>query len=222
MTVDRLRTGFRDRVEAGDELATALGEFQGRTDITVLGVARGGLPVAARVAAALMAPLDVAVVRKLGFPGQPELAMGAIGPGGVRVMNAEVMSVYPVPSKVVEATAKREQVELERRERLYRDGRPAADLRGRTIVIVDDGLATGSTMLAAVASVRAQAPASIVVAVPVSSNSARRAVEAVADRVVCLISTDFFFAVGQWYEDFSQTTDEDIQWLLERNHGVRA
>lgn len=210
----RASAGFSDRYQAGDQLAQALSDYAGRADVIVLGIARGGLAVAARVAAALGAPLDVAVVRKLGYPGQPELAMGALGPGGVRVMNADVMESYPVPAQAVEAVARKEQVELERRERRYRGERPAADLRGRTVLIVDDGLATGSSMLAAVAAVRAQAPATLVVAVPVTSEGARRAVERVADRFVCLISTDHFFAVGEWYQDFAQTTDEDVQRLL--------
>lgn len=183
-------------------------------DVTVAGIARGGVPVAAEVAAALGAPLEVAVVRKLGYPGQPELAIGAIGPAGVRVMNAELMNRYPVARAVIERSVETERVELERRERRYRNGRPPRDLRGRTVIVVDDGLATGSTMLAAVAGVRAQSPASVVVAVPVASVSALRAVGAVADDVVALVSSDFFGAVGQWYADFTQTTDDEVCRLL--------
>lgn len=215
MILDAMRPRFHDREQAGDQLARLLQEYRDRPDVAVLGIARGGLPVAARVAAALGAPLDVLVVRKLGFPGQEELAMGAIGPGGVRVLNPEVLREYPVPEAAIEAAVRRERAELERRERTYRAGRPPLQLAGRTAIIVDDGLATGSTMRAAVAAVRAQRPAAVVVAVPVAAESSRRALEAAADRVVCVLGAELFFAVGQWYEDFSQTTDEDVRRLLE-------
>lgn len=211
----RAEARFRDRAAAGDELARALGEYAGRDDVAVLGVARGGVAVAARVAAALGAPLDVVVVRKLGFPGQPELAVGALGPGGVRVMNPEALAQYRGPAEVIEATASREQAELERRELLYRSGRPPAGVRGRTVIIVDDGLATGSTVLAAVRSLRAQAPRAIVVAVPVSSTSALRTLAGVADRVLCLVASELFSSVGEWYGDFGQTTDSDVRTLLD-------
>ena len=205
---------FRDREQAGDRLAAVLEDYRGRPGVVVLGIARGGLPVAARVASALGAPLDVLVVRKLGYPGQEELAMGAVGPGGVRVLNAEVMASYPVPRAVLEATVKREQAELERRELAYRSGRPPLELRGRTVVVVDDGLATGSTMRAAVAAVRAQSPAEVVIAVPVAAESSRQALAGEADRVACVLSSDAFFAVGEWYDDFSPTTDDDVRRLL--------
>lgn len=220
--------GFRDRVDAGERLAAALSAYAGRSDVVVLGIARGGVPVAACVAHALHAPLDVVVVRKLGFPGQEELAMGAIGPGGVRVLNPEVVAELPDPDAAVEAAVAREQVELERRERAYRAGRPPAVLAGRTAIVVDDGLATGSTMRAAVEAVRAQGAREVVVAVPVAADSSRRRLEPACDRLVCLLSTDLFFAVGQFYADFAATTDDDVRRLLEASstppaaHGALA
>jgi len=206
---------FYDRRDAGRALAARLENLKGRTDVVVLGLPRGGVPVAYEIARVLAAPLDVFLVRKLGLPEHPELAMGAIASGGVRVLNEDVVSWYRVPAGVLESVAKEEQAELDRRERTYRDGRTAPDLRDRVVVLVDDGLATGSTMLAAVRAVRSHAPARVVVAVPVGSADTCREFQKVADEVVCALTPARFSAVGQWYVDFSQTTDEEVGALLD-------
>jgi putative phosphoribosyl transferase len=208
------RHPFRDRRDAGAELATHLDHFRARDDVVVLALPRGGVPVGYEVARALAAPLDVFLVRKLGLPGHPELAMGAIASGGVRVLNEEVVSWYRIPKAAIEYVARDERAELERRARAYRNGRPLADLRGRVVVLVDDGLATGSTMRAAVAAVRAQGPSRIVVAVPIGSPETCREFAEVADEIVCARAPDDFTAVGQWYVDFSQTSDEEVRDLL--------
>jgi predicted phosphoribosyltransferase len=208
------RLPFADRREAGAELAKRLGQFNGRRDVVVLALPRGGVPVAYEVARALGAPLDVFLVRKLGLPGYRELAMGAIASGGVRVLNTDVVEWYKIPSTVIDQVAREEQAELERREREYRDGRKPPELRDRTVLLVDDGLATGSTMKAAVQAVRAYQPARIVVAVPVGSPDTCREFSDVADEIVCARAPEQFSAVGQWYRDFSQTTDEEVRELL--------
>jgi len=208
---------FRDRVEAGQllgrEVARRIGK---REDIIVLGLPRGGVPVAFHVAQALDAPLDVFIVRKLGVPGHEELAMGAIASGGVRVLNRDVLSYVPIPQKTIDAVAAREEQELQRRERSYRGARPPLELRGRTVVIVDDGLATGSTMRAAIAAVRKMEPQAIVVAVPVAAPQTCEEFRREVDEMVCLRTPDPFQAVGLWYDDFSQTTDEEVHDLIER------
>ena len=208
---------FRDRDDAGRQLGRALAEKLGkRDDLIVLGLPRGGVPVAAHVADALGAPLDVFIVRKLGVPGHEELAMGAIASGGVRVMNRDVLDYVPVSQKSIDAVAQREQRELERREREYRGARPPLDVRGKTVIVVDDGLATGSTMRAAVAALRKMEPRAVLVAVPVAARSTcddfRR--EGGVDDIVCLRTPEPFQAVGLWYEDFGQTTDEEVHELL--------
>ena len=205
---------YRDRRHAGVALARHLANVKGR-DVVVLALPRGGVPVAFEVARALDAPLDVFVVRKLGLPGHPEFAMGAIASGGVRVLNDEVVRLYRVPQRAVEAIAQEERTELERRERVYRRQRPPLDVRGRTVVLVDDGLATGSTMKAAVEAARALGPARIIVAVPVGSPETCREFAAIADEIVCARAPEQFAAVGQWYDDFRQTTDEEVRELLE-------
>jgi putative phosphoribosyl transferase len=205
---------YQDRRSAGVELASRLDKLKGRRDVVVLALPRGGVPVAYEVARALDAPLDVFLVRKLGVPAHRELAMGAIASGGVRVLNADVISWYRVPEAAIEAVAREEQAELERREREYRVGHPAAELDGRIVVLIDDGLATGSTMKAAVEAVRARAPARIVVAVPVGSPDTCREFAGLADEVVCARAPDHFAAVGEWYLDFSQTTDSEVRDLL--------
>jgi putative phosphoribosyl transferase len=207
---------FRDRTEAGQVLAGLLAHYRGRPDVIVLGLPRGGVPVAAEVASGLGAPLDVFVVRKLGVPGHDELAMGAIASGGVRVVNRSVVDGLRIGEDVIEKVAARELKELERRDAAYRDGRPPPDVRGKVVVVVDDGLATGSTMRAAVSALRAQQPSRIVVAVPVGSAATCHELEAEADEVVCARIPADFHAVGQWYEDFSPTTDEQIRSLLSR------
>jgi erythromycin esterase-like protein/predicted phosphoribosyltransferase len=208
---------FRDRNEAGRLLATKLAAYANRPDVVVLALPRGGVPIAYEVAVALGAPLDVFLVRKLGVPGYEELAMGAVATGGVRVLNDQVVDRLRIPSYVIDAVAAREQQELTRRERLYRGGRPPPSVRGRTVILVDDGLATGATMHAAVKALRQQQPARIVVAVPTASREVCDELKAEADEVICAITPDPFHAVGRWYEDFSQTTDEEVRDLLARS-----
>jgi predicted phosphoribosyltransferase len=180
----------------------------------VLALPRGGVPVAYEVAAVLNAPLDIFLVRKLGVPGQEELAMGAIATGGVRVLNNEIVNYLGIPDKVIDAVAMEEERELERRERLYRGDRPAREVRGRLAILIDDGLATGSTMRAAAIALRQQQPASIVVAVPVASNQTCDQFRTEVDNVICAVTPEPFHAVGLWYEDFTQTTDEEVRDLL--------
>jgi putative phosphoribosyl transferase len=206
---------FQNRRDAGRALAAMLDEYANRRDVLVLGLPRGGVPVAFELATALRAPLDVFVVRKLGVPGHEELAMGAIATGGVRVLNEDVVQSLGIPQAVINAVAAAEQKELQRREQLYRGGRPAPEVRGRTIILVDDGLATGSTMRAAVAAVRQQRPARIVVAVPVGAPSTCDEFRADVDQIVCGFTPEPFYGVGQWYEDFSQTSDEEVRELLD-------
>ena len=207
---------YKDRRHAGQELAGLLRHLENRPDVVVLALPRGGVPVAYEVACAINAPLDVFLVRKLGVPGQPELAMGAIASGGVRVLNDELVRALRIPAPTIDAIAAAEGAELERRERLYRTGHQRIALRDRTVVLVDDGLATGSTMKAAVQAVRADAPARVVVAVPVGAAETCYALAAIADEVVCGCSPMGFLAVGQWYQDFSQTTDDEVKELLEQ------
>ena len=207
---------FADRSEAGRVLASKLGEFSGRNNVVVLALPRGGVPVGYEVARALRAPLDVFVVRKLGTPGQEELAMGALAPGGITVLNREVIQALGIAQQTIEAVVTREQHELERREREYREGRPAASIRGNIAILVDDGLATGSSMRVAAKALRKEAAAQIVVAVPVASPSTCAEFEAEVDKVVCATTPEPFWAVGQWYRDFSQTTDEEVRELLAR------
>ncbi len=204
---------FADRKEAGRALAAALARLQ-ELDPVVLGLPRGGVPVAYEVAQALAAPLDVFVVRKLGVPWQPELAMGAIASGGVVVRNESVLAGMGDADEALERVKARELAELERRESVYRGGRPAVPLVGRTVIVVDDGLATGSSMKAAVKALRRAGVARIVVAVPVGPPDTCRQLEALADDVVCLERPAMFMAVGQWYEDFGQTQDEEVSELL--------
>lgn len=203
---------FRDRQDGGRRLAERLGPIPG--DVLVLGLPRGGIPVAYEVARSLQAPLDVFVVRKLGVPGQEELAMGAIATGNVRVVNRDVVDALRIPPRVLDEVAESEARELERRERSYRDGRPAPSVAGKTVILVDDGLATGSTMRAAVAALRQLGPARIVVAVPVAAASTCQDLRAEVDDVVCLATPEPFLAVGRFYEDFSQTTDDEVRALL--------
>jgi len=207
---------FRDREEAGRRLARRLSDLAGRHDLLVLGIPRGGVPVAYEVARALRAPLDVIVVRKLGVPGAEELAMGAIASGGVRILNERVLGEIAVPKKVIDQVTARELAELHRRERAFRGSRPPHDPRGRTVVVVDDGLATGSTMRAAITALGQRGPASIVVAVPVGATSTCRSIAHLVDRLECVIESPEFLAVGEWYDKFGQTTDEEVRQLLEQ------
>ncbi len=212
----RLRRPFHDRRDAGRFLATKLSDYADRSDVLVLALPRGGVPVAYEVAQALHAPLDVFLVRKLGVPGHEELAMGAIASGGVRVLNEQLVQSLHIPPSAVEAVVAREQRELARRERAYRDDRPPPDVRGRTCILVDDGLATGSTMRAAAAALRCEAAASIVIAVPVAPVETCEELQTEADRIICAVMPEPFYAVGLWYEDFTQTTDEEVYDLLAR------
>jgi predicted phosphoribosyltransferase len=211
------REPFRDRRHAGVELARRLAHLKGRNDVVVLALPRGGVPVAHEVAHALDVPLDIFVVRKIGMPGHPEYAIGAIASGGVRVLSDDVVRRYQVPQDLIDATIRQEQAELERREREYRDGRQLIELRDRTVILIDDGLATGSTMKAAAQAVRAHRPARIVVAVPVGSSATCREFAEIVDEIVCASAPEYFAAVGEWYRDFSQTTDEEVRRLL-REH----
>lgn len=211
---------FSDRREAGVELATKLRHYAGRNDVVVLALPRGGVPVAFEVAEELDAPLDIFIVRKLGMPGHPEYAMGAIASGGVRVLSEDIVRAYGIPQSTIDAIAREEQKELERRELQYRKNAALTELRGRIIILVDDGLATGSTMRAAVQAVRQHRPARVVVAVPVGAPSTCDEFADVTDETVCARTPAPFSAVGLWYRDFSQTTDEEVETLL-REHAVR-
>jgi putative phosphoribosyl transferase len=212
---------YADRHEAGRDLASRLVSYRGRNDVVVLALPRGGVPVAFEVAQALDAPLDVFVVRKLGMPGHEELAMGAIASGGIRVLNEDVVRWANIPDRAIEAVSRHERVELERREREYRQGRPATPLGNKTVILVDDGLATGSTMRAAVKAVRGHHPQRVIVAVPVGAPDTCEQLADVADEAVCARTPEPFSAVGLWYRDFSQTTDEEVRALLQR-HAARA
>lgn len=205
---------FRDRYEAGRRLAAALSPYAGRPNLLVLALPRGGVPVGYEVARALGAPLDVMLVRKLGVPGHEELAMGAIASGGIRVVSDEVVAAFNIPDRVIAAVAAQEEEELWRRERLYRGDRPAADVRGRTVILVDDGLATGASMRAAAQALRAQQPERLVVAVPVAPPETCVSLRQEADDVVCALAPEPFLAVGNWYDDFSQTSDDEVRELL--------
>jgi len=205
---------FRDRADAGRHLLSRLGAYQGRPDVVVLGLPRGGIPVGYEVARGLGAPLDVFVVRKLGVPGQEELAMGAIATGGVRVVNRDVVDALHIAPDVLDRAAAQELRELERRERSYRGDRPEPKVEGRTVILVDDGLATGSTMRAAVQALRQQRPARIVVAVPVAAFATCEELRREVEEVVCFATPEPFMAVGRFYDDFSQTTDEEVHDLL--------
>ena len=205
---------FRDRTEAGRVLATYLTAYADRPDVLVLALPRGGVPVAYEVARALRAPLDGFLVRKLGVPGREELAMGAIASGGVCVLNTDVLRMLSIPPRVVDNVAARERRELARRERAYRDGRPPPEVRDRVTILVDDGLATGSTMRAAVTALRQEQPRRIVVAIPVASPDTCRELRREVDELVCAETPEPFFGVGWWYQDFRQTTDDEVHDLL--------
>ena len=205
---------FSDRREAGRVLGERLKDYKDRADVVVLALPRGGVPVAYEVAEELHAPLDVFIVRKLGVPGHEELAMGAIASGGVRVLNEEIVSQLGLPGAAIDRIAQRELEELKRREREYRDDQPPPDVRGKTVILIDDGLATGSTMRAAAMALRRMNPAKLVIAVPAAAPETCEAFRDEVDEVICAITPDPFYAVGVWYEDFSQTSDEEVRELL--------
>jgi putative phosphoribosyl transferase len=206
---------FRDRAQAGRVLAERLAQYAGRDDVLVLGLPRGGVPVAAEVARALGAPLDVFLVRKLGLPGQEELAMGALASGGALVLNEELVEALRLPPSLIEQVARREEEELRRRVELYRGARPPPEVAGKTVVLVDDGLATGSTMRAAVAALRRLEPARIVVAVPTAPVSTCEELRPEVDELICARTPQPFYAVGVWYENFDQVGDDEVRELLE-------
>lgn len=207
---------FSDRSEAGRLLSERLMDYAGRTDVVVFALPRGGVPVAFEVAKALHTPLDVFLVRKLGVPGNPELAMGAIASGNVRVLNEEVIAALGISSEVVETVTAQEQMELERREKLYRGAYEPSEISGKIVILVDDGIATGSTMRSAIRAARAQDPDRLIVAVPTIAADTFHRLQLEVDKLVTLMAPESFYAVGQWYEDFAQTTDEEVTDLLER------
>jgi len=207
---------FRNRTDAGRQLAEKLAAYANRPDVLVLALPRGGVPVAFELARAFGAPLDVFLVRKLGVPGYEELAMGAVATGGVRVLNDEIVRGLGISEHEIDAVVAREMRELSRRDRLYRGDRPPSDVAGRTVILVDDGLATGATMRAAVQALRRQQPGRIVAAVPTASPDTCQVLKAEADDVICAITPEPFFAVGHWYDDFTQTTDDEVRELLAR------
>jgi putative phosphoribosyl transferase len=209
-----METGYRDRHDAGKRLAKLLSAYAHHPDVLTLALPRGGVPVAYEVARALKVPLDVFTVRKLGVPGHEEFAMGAIASGGMRVLNNDALRALHIPERVVEEVVTREQRELERREQLYRDGRPPPDVRGRTVILIDDGLATGATMRAALRALREQQPARLIVAVPVAAPPTCLELLDEADDVICAFTPDPFFAVGLWYQNFEQTSDQEVHDLL--------
>lgn len=206
---------FKDRRDAGKKLAQKLAAYAGQQNGLILALPRGGVPVAYEVALALAIPLDIFIVRKLGVPGREELAFGAIASGGIRVLNGDVVRMLSIPDEIINFVAKRELQELRRRETLYRGNRPFPEVRDRTVILIDDGLATGASMRAAVAGLRTQHPARIVIAVPTASPEACEAFRLEVDEVVCAITPELFYGVGRWYEDFSQVMDEEVRVLLE-------
>ncbi len=210
---------FTDRRHAGRILAQKLSAYTGQTDVIVLALPRGGVPVAYEVALALNAPLDIFLVRKLGLPGREELAIGAIASGGIRVLNEDIIRVLGVPEEVINIVARNELQELQRREHNYRGDRPAPELHDRKVILIDDGLATGASMRAAVVGVRAQHPARIVIAVPAASPELCNAFQFEVDEMVCAMTPEPFYGLSRWYEDFSQTTDAEVRMFLEQaNH----
>jgi putative phosphoribosyl transferase len=213
---------FLDRRDAGRQLAEELSGYAGDSSVLVLGLPRGGVPVAYEVACALHAPLDVLVVRKLGAPGHRELAMGAIASGGLRVLNLDVIGALGISPAAVELAAVHESLELERQQHAYRGDAPGTELAGRNIIVVDDGLATGSTMRAAIGALRQSKPAAIIVAAPVAAAETARTLREFADHVVCLSTPPDFHAVSNWYEDFSQTTDEEVRNMLQGERSTRC
>lgn len=208
-------SAFRDRRDAGKKLARALSHYADRSDVTIFALPRGGVPVAYEVALALGAPLDIYIVRKLGLPGREELAIGAIGSGGVRVLNEDVVRILNVPSEVINIVVQRELQELQRREHTYRGDRIAPEVHDRTVILIDDGLATGASMRAAVIGLRAQKPARIVIAVPTAAREVCDAFQFNVDEMICLTTPEPFYGVSQWYEEFAQIEDEEVRVLLE-------
>ena len=206
---------FLDRHEAGQRLALKLKAFENRSNVVVLGLPRGGVPVAYEVAKAIDAPMDILIVRKLGLPGHEELAIGAIASGGIRILNEDIVDTLAIPEAIINHVTEREQLELQRREGQYRRNRPPLEVRGRIVILIDDGLATGASMLAAVRAVDSRQPAQVLVAVPAASIQAIHMLQREVDQVIYALAPEPFEGVGKWYEDFSQTTDQEVQLLLE-------
>jgi predicted phosphoribosyltransferase len=206
---------FRDRREAGRILAQKLSAYANRSDVTIFALPRGGVPVAYEVALALNAPLDIYIVRKLGLPGREELAIGAVASGGVRVLNEDIIYALGIPDELINVVAQRELQEVERREHEYRGDRPAPDVHDRTVILIDDGLATGASMRAAVVGLRSRHPARIVIAVPTAAPETCNAFYFKVDEIVCAMTPEPFYGVGRWYKNFSQTTDEEVRMLLQ-------
>ncbi|MGZ5536984.1 MAG: phosphoribosyltransferase [Chthoniobacterales bacterium] len=218
-----MRTHFRDREEAGELLAEELKSFADHDDVIVLALPRGGVPVGAQIAKHLHLPLDVFLVRKLGLPGYPELAMGAIASGGARALNMDVFHSVHIPREMFDDVVAREQEELARREKAYRDDLPPPHVKGKTVILVDDGIATGSTMMAAIGALRKLHAGKIVVAAPVIAESTLNQIKHAADKVVVILVPELFYGVGGVYEDFSQTTDSQVRELLaQNNHATPA
>lgn len=211
-----IRRLFWNRKQAGERLAKRLMGYADREDVLILALPRGGVPVGFEIARVLHAPLDVFVVRKLGTPGQEELAMGAIAPGGIRELNRDIVDTLMISDETLEMIVRQEQAELERREKAYRGDRPRPEIRGKTVILVDDGLATGASMRAAVHAIRTMSPEKIIVAVPVGAVDTCKDFRNLADEIVCLEKPEPFYGVGAWYEDFSQTSDEEVREFLDR------
>lgn len=205
---------IKDRTQAGKELAAQLKSYANRDDVIVLGLPRGGVPVAFEISKALRAPLDVFLVRKIGVPDQPELAMGAIAMGGIKVFNQTIIDSLRISDTTIDAVIDHEQKELERRNDLYRHGRPIPDVKNKTVILVDDGLATGATMRAAVTAIKSMQPSSIIVAVPVSAYETYLEFQTQVDKIICLMTPEPFYSISLWYESFPQTEDEEVQSLL--------
>ncbi len=209
-----IHSRFKNRIEAGQLLADRLKSYSGSKDLLILGLPRGGVPVAWEVAKRLNALFDVILVRKLGVPQNKELAMGAIAPGGIRILNNEIIRALGISQETINEVASEESQELERREKLFRNKRPQPLVRGKTVIIIDDGIATGSTMRAVIAILKSHRPAELIVAVPVAPASTLNEISSLVDRVVCLIVPEEFYAIGPWYEDFSQTTEDEVCAIL--------
>ncbi|BAZ53978.1 phosphoribosyltransferase [Nostoc sp. NIES-4103] len=217
-----MTTKFRNRTEAGQMLAKHLTAYANRTDVLVLGLPRGGVPVAFEVAKALNVPLDICLVRKLGVPAHEELAMGALASGGVRVLNSEVVDSLGIDRRLIEEVAAKELRELQRRDRAYRGDRPHPEVKNRTVILIDDGIATSATMRAAIAVLRSQQAQKIVVAVPVAPATTCEQLRAEVDEVICLTTPEPMYAIGLWYEDFSQTSDKEVRDLLAKRSAVTS
>jgi len=213
---------FNDRVDAGKKLAKKLSEYANRSDVIILALPRGGVPVAFEVAKELNVKMDVFIVRKLGVPGNEELAMGAIASDNIRVLNEDVIRSFQIPQSVIDEVAVNELRELERRERLYRGNRPKPDISGSTVILIDDGLATGATMRAAAAAVKTKNPAKIVIAVPTAASDTCSAFENEVDQTICVATPEPFYGIGAWYEDFSQTTDKEVCELLDKAEKIKS